>query len=111
MYRLDAEIVVEFQDIDVYQNTINFLIEKLEKSITVSKPNLYHSPGKLNELRWVNHQNCLTQRTLSFELQHGNDKSKKKFNLFCSFSFDCNLIEVIFWGIWGISLSNFVIGE
>lgn len=51
MYRLDAEIVVEFQDIDVYQNTINFLIEKLEKSITVSKPNLYHSPGKLNELR------------------------------------------------------------
>lgn len=51
MYRLDAEIVVEFQDIEVYQKTINFLIEKLEKSITVSKPNFYHSPGKLNELR------------------------------------------------------------
>ncbi|XP_065674372.1 interleukin-1 receptor-associated kinase 1-binding protein 1 isoform X1 [Hydra vulgaris] len=52
LYTIQAEIIIEFRDIVTYENTLNFLVEKLGDRISFPKnPLFYHSTGKLTELR------------------------------------------------------------
>merc|ERR1711962_1321047 len=50
-YGMEAEVVVEFHNVLTFENTTNWLVEKLKSSVSVSQPVFYHSPGKLSELR------------------------------------------------------------
>ena len=53
LYKMSAEVVIEFNNVSTYEKTVNFLVEKLENSIQISDPLFYHSPGKLSDLRSV----------------------------------------------------------
>lgn len=76
LYQMKAEVVVDFQDANTYEKTVNFLVEKLEKSIKISKPVFMHSSGKLSSLRrqaCLNAvQNCRTKATAIAQLLNQN---------------------------------------
>ena len=50
-FQMSVEVCVEFRDFKVCENVCNFLIEKLDESVVVSKPIFCHSPGKLDSVR------------------------------------------------------------
>jgi len=50
-FKMCAEVVIHFPTVELYEKTVNFLVEKLESSIKVSKPYLYHSEGSLSNTR------------------------------------------------------------
>ena len=50
-YQMDVEITVEFQDFKLCENVCNFLVEKLDENVKVSKPVFYHSEGRIESLR------------------------------------------------------------
>lgn len=57
-YNMKAEVSATFSDVVTYENTVNFLVEKLESSIRVSEPTFYVSSEKICELRLVNNLNA-----------------------------------------------------
>eukprot|EP00112_Aurelia_sp_Birch-Aquarium-sp1_P016243 Seg3667.3 transcript_id=Seg3667.3/GoldUCD/mRNA.D3Y31 product="Interleukin-1 receptor-associated kinase 1-binding protein 1" protein_id=Seg3667.3/GoldUCD/D3Y31 len=50
-FQMTVEICVEFRDFKVCENVCNFLVEKLDGNVNVSRPIFSHSPGKLDALR------------------------------------------------------------
>ncbi|XP_070567553.1 interleukin-1 receptor-associated kinase 1-binding protein 1-like [Ptychodera flava] len=57
LYEMKAEVTVLFVDFNKCQATCNFLVEKLDNTVTVSQPQLFHSHQRLEMLR---RQACLT---------------------------------------------------
>ncbi|XP_077977283.1 interleukin-1 receptor-associated kinase 1-binding protein 1-like [Glandiceps talaboti] len=57
LYDMKTEVTVLFVDFNKCQTTCNFLVEKLDNSVTVSQPQLFHSHQRLEMLR---RQACLT---------------------------------------------------
>lgn len=55
-FQMTAEFCIEFHDFKTCEHVCNYLVEKLDESVTVSKPVFCHSPGKLESLR---RQACL----------------------------------------------------
>ena len=51
-YRLDVEVNIEFSDFAKCEQVCNLLVEKLDETVKVSSPVLYHSPAKLELLRY-----------------------------------------------------------
>ena len=51
-YRLVVELNVEFSDFTRCEQVCNLLVEKLDETVTVSAPVLYHTPAKLESLRY-----------------------------------------------------------
>eukprot|EP00794_Sanderia_malayensis_P000410 gene410-1045_t len=55
-FQLTVEFCIEFRDFKTCENVCNFLVEKLDETVAVSKPVFSHSSGKLESLR---QQACL----------------------------------------------------
>ncbi|XP_068755376.1 interleukin-1 receptor-associated kinase 1-binding protein 1 homolog [Montipora capricornis] len=51
LYRLEVEVVVDFGDFSKCEQVCNILVEKLDDTVKVSSPELYHSPGRLDSQR------------------------------------------------------------
>ena len=50
-FQMTVEISVAFYDFKVCENVCNFLVEKLDGSVNVSRPVFSHSAGKIDALR------------------------------------------------------------
>jgi len=50
-FQMLVEINVDFHDFQVCQTLCNFLIEKLDENVIISRPIFYHTPGKLDAAR------------------------------------------------------------
>ncbi|RXM34060.1 Interleukin-1 receptor-associated kinase 1-binding protein 1 [Acipenser ruthenus] len=50
-YYMEAEVCVTFSDFVKMQNISNFLVEKLDSSVTVSAPQFYHTTENLESIR------------------------------------------------------------
>ena len=50
-YQMDVEVVVDFNDFSKCEQVCNLLVEKLDETVKVSRPVLYHTPSKLDSLR------------------------------------------------------------
>ena len=60
-FQMLVEINVDFHDFQVCQTLCNFLIEKLDENVIISRPIFYHTPGKLDAARyWNNYQPCFS---------------------------------------------------
>nr|XP_002740018.1 PREDICTED: interleukin-1 receptor-associated kinase 1-binding protein 1-like [Saccoglossus kowalevskii] len=57
LYDMNAEVTIQFVDFNKCQSVSNFLVEKLDNSVKVSQPQLYHSHQRLEMLR---RQACLS---------------------------------------------------
>lgn len=51
LYQMEVEIVVEFSDFSKCEQVCNLLVEKLDETVRVSRPVLYHTASKLDSLR------------------------------------------------------------
>ena len=51
-FQMLAEISVDFYDFKVCQNLCNFLVEKLDENVLISRPVFHHSHGKLDAARY-----------------------------------------------------------
>lgn len=51
LYQMEVEVVVEFSDFSKCEQVCNLLVEKLDETVKVSRPFLYHTPSKLDSLR------------------------------------------------------------
>lgn len=51
LYHMEIEVVVEFIDFSKCEQVCNLLVEKLDETVRVSRPHLYHSTSKLDSLR------------------------------------------------------------
>ena len=52
LYQLEVEVIVEFSDFSKCEQVCNLLVEKLDETVKVSSPVLYHTPSKLDSLRY-----------------------------------------------------------
>lgn len=52
LYQMEVEVVVEFSDFSKCEQVCNLLVEKLDETVKVSHPFLYHTPSKLDSLRY-----------------------------------------------------------
>ena len=52
-YELRVEISAQFHDFTKCQEVSNFLVEKLDTSVEISRPSFHYMPGKLESLRLV----------------------------------------------------------
>lgn len=52
-YELQVEISVQFSDFTKCQEVSNLLVEKLDASVTISRPSFHYTPAKLESLRSV----------------------------------------------------------
>ena len=52
LYQMEVEVVVEFSDFSKCEQVCNLLVEKLDETVKVSRPFLYHTPSKLDSLRY-----------------------------------------------------------
>ena len=52
-YELRVEISAQFHDFLKCQEVSNFLVEKLDTSVEISRPSFHYMPGKLESLRLV----------------------------------------------------------
>ena len=52
-YELRVEISVQFTDFTKCQELSNFLVEKLDVSVEISRPSFHYMPGRLESLRLV----------------------------------------------------------
>ena len=50
-FQMLVEINVEFHDFKVCQDLCNFLVEKLDDNVVISRPVFCHTPGKLDAAR------------------------------------------------------------
>ncbi|KAM4695544.1 interleukin-1 receptor-associated kinase 1-binding protein 1 [Discoglossus pictus] len=50
-YQMEAEVCVIFSDFEKLQSICNLLVEKLESSVNICSPQLYHSPERMEKLR------------------------------------------------------------
>ena len=50
---MEIEVVVEFHDFSKCEQVCNLLVEKLDETVRVSSPLLYHTARKLDSLRYV----------------------------------------------------------
>lgn len=53
LYQMEVEVVVEFSDFSKCEQVCNLLVEKLDETVKVSSAVLYHTPSKLDSLRYV----------------------------------------------------------
>ena len=51
-YHLDAEVTATLGDFQKCQSVSNFLVEKLDENVKVSSPEFFHSPQRLENLRF-----------------------------------------------------------
>ncbi|AWP19754.1 putative interleukin-1 receptor-associated kinase 1-binding protein 1 [Scophthalmus maximus] len=51
LYRMDAEVVVTFSDFEKMEQVCRVLLEKLDKSVCVGRPQFHHSAGCLSQMR------------------------------------------------------------
>lgn len=51
LYQMEIEVVVEFSDFSKCEEVCNLLVEKLDETVKVSSPVLYHTASKLESLR------------------------------------------------------------
>lgn len=51
LYQMEIEVVVEFSDFSKCEQVCNLLVEKLDETVKVSSPVLYHTASKLESLR------------------------------------------------------------
>lgn len=51
LYQMEVEVVVEFSDFSKCEQVCNLLVEKLDETVRVSHPVLYHTASKLDSLR------------------------------------------------------------
>ena len=51
LYKMEVEVVVEFHDFSKCERVCNLLVEKLDETVRVSSPVLYHTANKLDSLR------------------------------------------------------------
>lgn len=51
VYNMEAEVGVVFVDFDKCQSVCNFLVEKLDESVSISQPNYFHSAHSLEGVR------------------------------------------------------------
>lgn len=51
LYQMEVEVVVEFSDFSKCEQVCNLLVEKLDETVRVSRPVLYHTASKLDSLR------------------------------------------------------------
>ena len=51
VFHFDAEVTVTFIDFNKCQSITNFLVEKLDSSVTISQPEFYQSPQRLENFR------------------------------------------------------------
>ena len=61
-YKLRVELSVQFADFTKCQEVSNFLVEKLDSSVEISRPSFHYFPGKLESLRFVFNLQYLCQR-------------------------------------------------
>ena len=52
LYQMEVEVVVEFSDFSKCEQVCNLLVEKLDETVKVLRPFLYHTPSKLDSLRY-----------------------------------------------------------
>ena len=52
-YELRAEISVQFTDFTKCQEISNFLVEKLDPTVEISRPSFHYRSGRLESLRLV----------------------------------------------------------
>ncbi|KAM9233139.1 interleukin-1 receptor-associated kinase 1-binding protein 1 [Dugong dugon] len=50
-YHMEAEVCITFTEFVKMQNICNFLVEKLDRSVVISPPQFYHTPGSVENLR------------------------------------------------------------
>lgn len=53
LYQMEIEVVVEFCDFSKCEQVCNLLVEKLDETVRLSSPVLYHTASKLDSLRYV----------------------------------------------------------
>ncbi|XP_078355209.1 LOW QUALITY PROTEIN: interleukin-1 receptor-associated kinase 1-binding protein 1-like, partial [Oculina patagonica] len=53
LYQMEIEVVVEFQDFSKCEQVCNLLAEKLDETVRVSSPVLYHTASKLDSLKGI----------------------------------------------------------
>ena len=53
LYQMEVEVVVEFSDFSKCEQVCNLLVEKLDDTVKVSVPVMFHTVGRLDTLRLV----------------------------------------------------------
>ena len=76
LYQMEVEVVVEFSDFSKCEQVCNLLVEKLDETVKVSRPFLYHTPSKLDSLRYGWFRQYLYRGQYSFFLRVASWASK-----------------------------------